>query len=199
MKSVFEPGADLKGFLRRGQQHGYSMESPLFDPAIGKLISEELNEAEFLEDLVEQQPVASFKKYRMKVAYELHSVVNQAICELEGKKKNHLPYFSVRVFPAGEHATTVHRNHPYIGPWTVGITLSGEAPFSVYDQSVLDESWDHTIALTGNDTDPTPSDTMAATPGSGWTLYTAHEQMPHSGGLVNSDVQRELLILYGMY
>jgi hypothetical protein len=40
---------------------------------------------------------------------------------------------------------------------------------------------------------------MAATPGSGWTLYTAHEQMPHSGGLVNSDVQRELLILYGMY
>lgn len=198
MKTIVSPGVSIDAFISRAPKNGFSMQSPLFDPALGPQISGELELNGELYDLNEQNPTELFGRKRMAAAKALHSVLNSTICSVTGKDEDHLPYFSVRVFEPGVPATTIHRNHPAVGPWTIGITLRGMAPFSVYDQSVLPLRQDQTIPLKGED-DPTPLESIEASPGAGWILYPKDgEQTPHSGGLVHSAVARELLILYGL-
>lgn len=194
--SMFLPEGGAEPFLRRAQLNSYSMEGELIAPILGGKVSKELEEGGLLVDMIEQADTDIFSMNRMTSTSILHRRLNDAVSAVEGHGMNHLPYFSVRVFEPGAPATTVHRNHPQIGPWAVGITIKGSAPFNTYPQDVL-AKWE-TRPLIGTDQDPAPIDTMSAVAGSGWTLYTENELAPHSGGIVDSDSQRELLIFYGM-
>lgn len=171
------------------------MHPELVHPWIGAVISGELEQAGQLVDYTEMQYADEMPGRGMVFAHRLHGILNHAITGVTGQRKDHLPLYSVRVFPPGEHATTIHRNHPSVGPWAVGITLRGQAPFNVYEQDQLRPY--QTIPLRGDGNDPMPFESMTAGPGAGWVLYTAHEQLPHSGGFVNSREQRELLLFYG--
>ena len=183
-------------FLMRGKKRGYSMQQRLISRSDGDQISQELEEEGFLEDLVELEETAMFYTQEMQYASQLHSVLNSAICRLEGKNRNHIPLFSVRVFDAGVIGTTIHRNDPVVGPWAVGVTLRGAAPFNVYRQHQLPDKAGYTIDLLDDGNDPTPFASMNACAGSGWTLYTRNQFVPHSSGMVTSLDQRELLIFY---
>jgi hypothetical protein len=185
---------NTNAFLRRAVPDGYSMQNPFIPPGVGEAVSDELEQAGYLWDLVELQPTKIFQEEDMTMARLLHFTLNRAICQIEGEVKNHIPLFSVRIFEPGEYGTTVHRNDEVIGPWVVGVTLKGEAPFNVYGQDQLPPYY--TIPLKGDAADPTPRETMEASAGSAWTLYTKDQQVPHSSGFVNSDRQRELIIFY---
>lgn len=194
MRSLVTPGINAQDFLRRAMADGYSMQDPFIDPGIGTSVSRELERAGYLRELAELNPTEIFEEEGMPITHLLHQTVNEAISNIEGVRKNHIPLFSVRVFKAGEYGTDIHRNHFSVGPWVVGVTLNGEAPFNVYYQEQLPER--HTISLVGDRTDPDPADTMNARAGSAWALYTGNEQTPHSSGDVTSPTQRELIIFY---
>jgi hypothetical protein len=194
MSDLFIPGADVELFLRDAIEDGYSMEEDLVNPLVVTAISQELEREGYLVDLTELVPTYVLEENEMTMASLLHKRINQALCRVEGVKKNHIPLFSVRVFEAGVHGTTIHRNHPAIGPWAIGITLQGEAPFNVYDDDVIEGF--STIPLFGDEFDPQPYDSMETGPGSAWTLYTKKELVPHSSGIVRSSTQRELIIFY---
>lgn len=198
MRDVIAPGVDADAFLKRGKANGYSMQTPLVNPAIARLASAELKSAGLLVDLTELQPATIFKAEKMSAAYLLHETFRKMINAIDGNDENTnpIPLFSVRVFEPGLHGTTVHRNHPAVGPWAVGITLKGEAPFNVYRQGQLPDQV--VIPLKGDALDPVPSDSMETSPGAGWTLYTKNELVPHSSGIVHSDTQRELLLFYAL-
>lgn len=196
MRNIIVPGTDAEGFLRRAMDDGYSMQDALIDPAVAQSVSCELDREQYLEDYVELESTDIFEYKDMEAARILHGTFNRMISRAEGRTGNHLPLFSVRVFEPGEHSTTIHRNDPGVGPWAVGFTLSGNAPFNVYQQGQLPGGM--VIPLKGDGGDPRPLASMETCAGSGWALYTAHEQVPHSGGLVRSSYQRELLILYGV-
>ncbi len=171
------------------------MEKHLIKASLCRGISDELAQHNYLKDLVELESTDEFYIRNMARAALVHNSLNSEIIEATGQDGNHLPLFSVRVFEPGEYSTTIHRNHPTIGPWAVGITLNGSAPFNVYRQSQLPRN--EVLPLRGDGTDPDPLDTMETKPGAGWALYTENELVPHSGGIVHSKHQRELLILYG--
>jgi hypothetical protein len=194
MGRVINPGAHLIDFFWDAKIDGYAMGESFIDPSVGEDISGELATAGFLVDYTELMPTDLFQATGMRVAGLLHGKLNEVLCNIEGTSKNHIPLFSVRVFGPGQYGTTVHRNHPSVGPWAVGVTLKGEAPFNVYADDQL--SGFETIPLMGDETDPEPLDSMTAGAGSLWTLYTRNELVPHSSGLVNSQTQRELLIFY---
>ncbi|CAN5158911.1 hypothetical protein BH09PAT3_BH09PAT3_4580 [soil metagenome] len=196
MREIITPGVDAEAFLLRGLRNGYSMQRPLVDPEIAAGVSRELEWGGYLRDLVELESTSSFEAKGMQRAHLLHKTLNDMLCEIEDEDTDHLPLFSVRVFEPGLHGTTVHRNHPSVGPWAIGITLKGEAPFNVYDQDQLPE--DSVTPLEGDEFDPIPAATMNADAGAGWTLYTKHEFVPHSSGIVASKTQRELLLFSGM-
>jgi hypothetical protein len=197
MGHIIKPGLNATTFLRDARLQGYGMQEGLFHPKFCENIAWELYDAGYLEDYTELIPVEHLASNEMKATRRLHSTLEVLVGHVEGNKKRHLPLFSVRVFGPGEYATTIHRNHEFIGPWAVGITLSGQAPFQVYDQEVLPGYYD-TIPLVGGGNDPEPVAEMDASAGSAWTLYTANEQRPHSGGLVTSAERRELLVFYAM-
>ena len=196
MRHIFRPEADSYDFLARATQEGYSMEEELVEPELCAGVSRELEREGFLKDLVELEPTSEFRKRGMLRAHFLHSALNGMIGRITGDKDSeHLPLFSVRVFEPGEYSTTIHRNHPSIGPWAVGVTLRGNAPFNVYRQEQLPRN--EVLPLRGDGNDPEPLERIETQPGAGWVLYTENELVPHSGGIVRSDHQRELLILYG--
>lgn len=183
-------------FLQSAREKGYSMDSKLVDAAITQGVSDELSKAGFMKDLVELESTHTFRDNKMLHAHLLHAALNEAIArETKDYETNHLPLFSVRVFEPGEHIATIHRNHESIGPWAIGVTLSGSAPFNVYADSQLQEG--EVLPLTGGALDPEPLETMNAGAGSAWTLYTANELVPHSSGIVESSHPRSLLIMYG--
>ncbi len=196
MSRVFIPPDGAESFLRRATRSGYSMESALVSPVITGLISDELEEAGQLFDYNELKPTSMFEEEGMQFSNFLFQGLNRAISGIEGRRDNHLPYFSVRVFEPGKHGTTIHRNHGTVGPWAVGVTLRGSAPFNVYDHSQLPLG--RVIDLYGDGHDPAPLESMTASPGSAWTLYTRRELRPHSSGLVDSPVQRELILFYDL-
>lgn len=196
MGRVFSDGVDGEAFLLRAVEDGYSMEQRLIEPAIGLDISAELKHNGYLEDLTELVSTERLASRGMKRTLQLHGKLNKLICKVENARHNYLPFFSVRVFEPGIHGTTIHRNHPAIGPYAVGVTLTGEAPFNVYEHDVLPD--DEVRPLLGDGSDPVPMETMNADAGSAWTLYTRHELQPHASGLVLSQERRELLIFYGM-
>jgi len=168
MRDIVTP---TEAFLRRATVDGYSMQTPFIHPLIGKEISGELKRTGYLVDYTELKPTTIFKEKGMRVARLVHETLNEMLCSIEGKDENHIPLFSVRVFEPGQHDTTIHRNHPSVGPWAIGITLSGAAPFNVYRQDQL-TGYEQTIPLIGDGTDPVPRDSMNACAGSGWALYT---------------------------
>lgn len=197
MRNVFRRDVDPRAFLERATRDGYSMEEHLIEPSICRGISSELQGEGFLEDLVELEPTSEFRKRGMMNAFLLHSALNNMISTLTFAEEdaNFLPFFSVRVFEPGQYGTTVHRNHPTIGPWAIGTTLNGNAPFNVYRQDQLARNT--VLPLKGDSTDPIPLETIETSQGTGWALYTENELVPHSSGIVDSNRQRELLILYG--
>lgn len=171
------------------------MDEELVDPELCNRVSTELAREDLMHPLVELEPTADFVRRGMFNAQLLHSALNGILCTItQDYDTDHLPLFSVRKFEPGVHSTTIHRNHPTIGPWAIGITLAGTAPFNVYEQHQLGRN--EILPLAGDGTDPTPLETMDAHPGAGWTLYTEHELVPHSGGIVDSQEPRELLIMY---
>lgn len=197
MGNIFVPGADVDAFLRRGLENGFSMQEKLFEPSVGQAISSELIMNGLHEDLIELKPTHQLADKDMTMAAMLHVGLNKAICRITGKDKNHLPLFSVRIFEPGMHSTTIHRNDESVGPWTLGMTLLGKAPFNTYAQNQLDRYT--TRPLKGDGTDPTPVASMNACAGSGWSLYTQRVQTPHAGGFVESDEPRELIIFYNRF
>lgn len=198
MGNIIQPGVDATAFLRSAKEHGFGMQEGLVSPALCDEVSWELEEAGFLVDLNEQNPTTHLSADKsMRATSLLHSTLERMVSHVEEDDHRHLPLFSIRVFEPGEYATTIHRNHSSIGPWAIGITLKGQAPFQVYDQAVLREYWD-TIPLFGDDGDPVPVAEMDASAGSAWTLYTENEKRPHSGGLVTDEGRRELIIFYSM-
>lgn len=197
MREIFRPDSNVHAFLQKAQENGYSMDDQLVDRVISRRIGGELTRNGFMRDLVELKPTSEFRQKGMMNAYLLHAALNGAIARSTmDYETNHLPLFSVRVFQPGEHGTTIHRNHPSIGPWAIGVTLSGSAPFNVYAQNQLPENT--VLPLTGSDADPEPLETMEATTGAAWTLYTSDELVPHSSGIVREPHPRQLLIMYGL-
>jgi len=196
MNNLLLPRDGAMSFLRNAQSNGYSMEPELIRPIVGAKISEELKDAGFLVDYTELVSTSVFEEKGMRFTDAIFKALNAGVSLVEGEHLTHLPLFSVRVFEPGVYGTTVHRNHPSIGPWAIGITLKGTAPFNVYTKYQLPE--DTIQPLRGDGNDPIPLDSMEASAGSGWTLYTRETQTPHSSGIVESDIQRELLIFYGM-
>jgi hypothetical protein len=197
MRDILLPRDGAFPFLQRAQPRGFSMEPRLISPVMASAVSYELEENGLLEDLVEQEPTVDLEWRGMKFTNALWRSLNATVTQIEESDRDQLSMFSVRVFQPGLHGTTVHRNHPLIGPWAIGITLSGVAPFNVYDQYQLDEG--EVTPLFGDEYDPEPKETMEAGPGSAWALYTANEFIPHSSGIVDSAEQRELLIFYGIH
>ncbi|OGL22136.1 hypothetical protein A2707_02195 [Candidatus Saccharibacteria bacterium RIFCSPHIGHO2_01_FULL_45_15] len=195
MSNIIQPDANPNQFLQKAMANGFSMQESFFDPAIGDQISSELEHAGYLVDYTELKPTTAFEANGMHFAQLLHSTISRLVCRVDTSSANPLPCFSVRVFTPGEHGTTVHRNDPSIGPWAVGLTLKGEAPFNVYSQHQLPDY--DTLPLRGDESDPVPLETMNADQGSAWTLYTKNQLVPHSSGIVHSQTQRELLIFYG--
>lgn len=195
MSNVFVPGSDPEAFLRRAIPRGYSMQEQLVPPHVGKAISDELDSAGYLVDYTELVPAQNLEERGLRMASLLHRSLNDILCGIEDDDKNHLPLFSVRVFSSGRYGTTIHRNDSTVGPWAIGITLAGSAPFNVYNQNQLPLY--STQPLFGDGSDPAPLASMETSPGSGWTLYTREQQVPHSSGFVNSETPRELLIFYG--
>lgn len=194
MGEIITPGTNPRNFLKHAMKHGYGMEPSLISPDIGAEITQELARAGQLVDYNELKPTAMFNDRGMRFASMLHGTLSRIVRGVDPSIEDPLPLFSVRVFQPGKHATTIHRNHESVRPWAIGTTLVGEAPFNVYDQDQLPAH--RTIQLQGDDQDPEPLETMNASAGSAWTLYTAHEQMPHSGGIVSSETVRVLLLLY---
>ena len=198
MGNIIRPGVDAKAFLQSAKATGYSMQEGLIGAGTCGAVSRELDEAGYLFDLTEQVPTEYLSLHRTMPATKLlHRILEGIVSEIEDDNRRHFPLFSVRVFEAGDYATTIHRNDPAIGPWAVGITLKGNSQFHVYSQNVLPWSQAQTIPLRGDGNDPLPIAEMDAGAGSAWTLYTENEQRPHSGGLVTSEEQRELIIFYG--
>ena len=196
MKNVFTPQAEPYRFLRDAQRESYSMSRQLVRPAICKNIIQELEAHNFLEDMVELENTEQLRDLGMTHSHMLHASLVGMLAHVEPETTNPLPQFSVRVFEPGEHSTTIHRNHPSIGPWAIGITLEGTAPFNIYRQDQLSNYPNHVLPLYGDSRDPTPEETLDTSTGSAWTLYTRHERIPHSGGLVSSDESRKLIIFY---
>lgn len=196
MKNVFTSNADPYRFLRDAQHEGYGVNRQLVRPAICRNITRELEAHNFLEDMVELESTEQLRDLKMPYSHMLHASLVGILAHVEPETHNPLPQFSVRVFEPGEHSTTIHRNHPSIGPWAIGITLEGAAPFNVYRQDQLSDYPGEVLPLYGDSRDPTPEETLDTTIGSAWTLYTSRERIPHSGGLVSSDESRKLLIFY---
>lgn len=194
MRSPILPADGGSAFFKRALAHDFSMEETFFDPLVGEKVSEELHENGMLHDYNEENPTHLLYSYGMENAQLLHRNINGAISRVIGRKGNYLPSFSVRVFQEAEIGTTVHRNHFSIGPWVVGLTLKGSAPFNVYTQDQLPDY--EILPLTGSDDDPTPFQSMDARAGAAWSLYTRNNQTPHSSGLVTDGSRRELLIFY---
>src|SRR5665213_2326908 len=192
MGNTIIPGVETGDFLQRALVDGYSMQTPLIDPDVGASVSDELAAAGLLVDKKEMVPTSEFESRGMRVADLLHGGLNRVLSEIEGSSDDHLPYFSVRVFEPGVRGTDIHRNDRIIGPWAIGVTLRGQAPFNVYTHDKL--SGQKTLPLRSNGTDPAPIETMDASAGSAWALYTGNEQLPHSSGIVKSETQRVLLI-----
>lgn len=171
------------------------MEKSLIHPSVAERVSRELEDNGEMIDYNELRPTSLFDKRGMRFADMLHGTLSRLVRGVDYSDDNPFPLFSVRVFEPGLHGTTIHRNDISIGPWALGITLRGEAPFNVYEQDQLSEGM--TVDLVGDERDPEPLDSMDTRAGSAWALYTKYEQMPHSSGIVNSQSRRELLILYG--
>lgn len=194
--NFIKPGAEPLAFLGNAMSSGYAMHESMIDPDFCADISEELKNADELRDLNEMNPIHILEEKKMDKALSLRGVLSALIRNVDRESIDVLGHYSVRVFPAGEHATTIHRNHEIVGPWALGVTLKGESEFAVYDQIVLPQN--DVLPILGDGFDPEPKEKMVAAAGAVWALYTKYEQMPHSGGLVNSDDQRELLIFYDL-
>lgn len=194
MIEVFNPTIDVDAFFLRAMGPGYSMQGGLVLPAVTEAVGRELKSVDLLQDLVELEPTSTISYDKMPVTRLLHTALNSRISNIEGVSRNHLPYFSVRVFEPGVHGTTIHRNDPSVGPWAVGVTLFGEAPFDVYEQEQLPQG--EITPLVGDGLDPEPSDSMIADAGAAWILYTRRQQRPHSSGIVSSQAERALILFY---
>ena len=199
MRDTLVTGFEIREVLEHAIINGYGMHEYAVSTEITDHVSMELEAADYLEDMIERKSTRNFKKEGLGYTVNLHTEINSAICDLTGERRDHLGFFSVRVFAYGENGTTIHRNHPQIGPWAVGVTLKGDAPFNVYEQDVLPDIYGATSPLKGDGSDPVPLQTMSASPGSLWVLYTENEFTPHASGLVDSISPRELLIFYGMH
>lgn len=194
--NLLRDGSGSVEFLRYAFEHGYGMQEDLIDPEFCSRVSDELDAIGELYDYNEQNDVRKLYNGDSKSASALHRLIVSMLSAVHPAGANRLSLFSVRVFEPGVHATTVHRNHEVISPWAIGVTLKGTCQFSVYDQTVLRPY--ETKPLLGDDDDPMPRASMTAGAGAVWALYTEYEQLPHSGGVVTSDEERELLIFYGM-
>ena len=196
IKEVINPKVNPRRFLHHAMANDYGMQEGLVRPDVCARVVEELEDNDLLQDL-ELRPAARLAERGLYYSALLHTVLTSIVVSVDPNTPNPLPLFSVRVFEPNHYSTTIHRNDPDIGPWAVGITLAGEAPFNVYEQDQLPQECDATIDLTGTDRDPVPFDSMQADTGSAWTLNTDYEQLPHSGGLVESSGKRVLLLFYG--
>jgi hypothetical protein len=197
--NFIRPGIRPVRFFGEALENGYAMREAVIDSSFCADVSKELKDAGELYDYNEMNPIHQLREMGMDKTLRLRGMLS-AFAKMQTANRNQsdlLSLYSVRVFPAGEFATTVHRNHYSVTPWAVGVTLKGESMFSVYDQDVLPE--DCIIPLYGNEHDPKPKASMKAGAGAVWILYTGEEQVPHSGGIVNSAEERELLIFYDLH
>lgn len=194
--NFIRPGSKPIKMFDEALVNGYAMREAVIDPSFCAEVSEELDIAGELYDYNEMNPVNQLGEMGMDKTLKLRGTLAAYLQMVDKDHFDLLSLYSVRVFPAGEYATTVHRNHQSVRPWAVGVTLKGESTFSVYDQDVLPE--DSVFPLLGDEYDPKPKASMKAGAGAVWVLYTQEEQVPHSGGLVNSTDERELLIFYDL-
>lgn len=126
----------------------------------------------------------------------IHGWFNAVISDFLGEDADHIDRFGFRLFPAGRPATHIHRNSPFFGPWFFGLTITGVAPFYVFNNEDLE--YEQTVQLQkGLETMvPVRAEDMMA--GSMWSLYTDEWSAPHCGGNVSvTEGDRMVLLLYG--
>ena len=170
MSKLLVSNRRASSFLMASKKHGFSMESKLLHKNRCTEIHNELDDNGFLRDKIELVDTDLFPELGMEVCHSAHTAINSTVNKKFNRGLsdfNNFPYFSVRLFEPGQTGTTIHRNHIEVGPWVVGITLSGSAPFNIYGQDQLADG--DIVPLSGED-DPIPTHSMNADTGSAWPL-----------------------------